>query len=195
MPAFFLKICKNLHFSPISETIFLMIFGFGTYLISEILSLSGILSLLITSIVISHYAFYNLSDIGQQSSGVFFSTFSYLSEAFVFIYLGLCSLLKESDWSISFTAYSFLAVIIARFVGIFLTSAIFKLIYMCFKKKFELDIYELIVIFFSGTIRGAIAFGLVLSVNSKNVKVIKSTCLILVLFTTVVLGGMMGLVI
>jgi NhaP-type Na+/H+ or K+/H+ antiporter len=37
IPALFLKLFKKLHFNPISETVFLMIFGFGTYLISEML--------------------------------------------------------------------------------------------------------------------------------------------------------------
>lgn len=129
LPASFLKVTKYLHFNPINETIFLMFFGMITYLICELLDLSGILGLLVCSILISHYAFYNLSAVGQQSSSAFFSTLSYLSEAFIFIYLGLCSVLRASDWSLSLTLYGLLAVLISRAIAITSTSIIFKAIY------------------------------------------------------------------
>lgn len=54
----------------------------------------------------------------------------------------------------------------------------------------------MLVIFTSGIIRGAIAFGLVLGISSvPNYSVIKTTCLSLVLFTTILIGGLMGLII
>ena len=54
---------------------------------------------------------------------------------------------------------------------------------------------ELLFIWYAGMIRGAIAFGLVLRIGSEfeNRNVIVTTCLTLVLFTTIVFGSTVGL--
>lgn len=46
---------------PIHEIILLFVCGFMTYLVSEMLKLSAIVSLLACGICLSHYAWYNLS--------------------------------------------------------------------------------------------------------------------------------------
>jgi len=62
--------------------------------------------------------------------------------------------------------------------------------------EWEIDQYEIWIIYFAGVIRGAIAFGLVLSLREgKNVTLIKSNTMLLVLLTTIVLGGMMSFII
>ncbi len=190
LPALFLKALPKMQ--GINQTVFLMFFGMMTYLACEALGLSGILGLLVCSILISHYAFYNLSGEGQQSATVFFSTLSFLAEAFVFIYLGLCSLLKDSDWSLSLTGYSLLAVLLSRLLAISVTSLLFRALYRLTGGDYLLDVYDLLVIYFSGSIRGAIAYGLVLSVTSTHASVIKSSCLLMVLVTTILFGASMG---
>lgn len=65
VPALLLKTTYQWSLSSVGETIILLTCGFITYLSSELLHLSGILSLLISSTLMSHYAFYNLSSIGQ----------------------------------------------------------------------------------------------------------------------------------
>lgn len=54
---------------------------------------------------------------------------------------------------------------------------------------------ELLFIWYAGMIRGAIAFGLVLRIGSEfeNRNVIVTTCLTLVLFTTIIFGSTVGL--
>ena len=54
---------------------------------------------------------------------------------------------------------------------------------------------ELLFIWYAGLIRGAIAFGLVLRIDSsfENRNVIVTTCLTLVLFTTIFFGSTVGL--
>lgn len=54
---------------------------------------------------------------------------------------------------------------------------------------------EIYIIYFAGLIRGAIAFGLVLSLRSANFTLIKSNTLLLVLFTTILIGGMMSFIV
>jgi NhaP-type Na+/H+ or K+/H+ antiporter len=64
------------------------------------------------------------------------------------------------------------------------------------KADFKVSIGELVFIWYAGMIRGAIAFGLVLRINSNaspNKHVIVTTALMLVVFTTVVFGSTVGL--
>lgn len=65
LPALFLKASYSLPFCPVAETVVLITCGFLTYLVCELLHLSGILGLLVCSTLMSHYAFYNLSPVGQ----------------------------------------------------------------------------------------------------------------------------------
>jgi len=60
----------------------------------------------------------------------------------------------------------------------------------------NLNIREIIFIWYAGMIRGAIAFGLVLRIHSgtqENREVIVTTALMLVVFTTVFMGSTVGL--
>lgn len=61
--------------------------------------------------------------------------------------------------------------------------------------KKPLTFKELVFIWYAGMIRGAIAFGLVLRVDDffPNKDVIVTTCLSLVVFTTIVCGSTVGL--
>jgi len=55
---------KNFRFltrSPVHEIILVFVTGYMTYMIAETLALSAIVSLLTCGIVMSHYAWYNLS--------------------------------------------------------------------------------------------------------------------------------------
>lgn len=72
------------------------------------------------------------------------------------------------------------------------------LIYLleCCGYKSGISFKQLFFIGYAGLIRGAIAFGLVLRINSEvtNRSVIVTTCLTLVVGTTIVLGATVGLV-
>ena len=58
----------------------------------------------------------------------------------------------------------------------------------------KLTFKELVFIWYAGMIRGAIAFGLVLRIDEgvPNRNVITTTCLALVVFTTIVAGSTVG---
>lgn len=59
----------------------------------------------------------------------------------------------------------------------------------------ELTFKELVFIWYAGMIRGAIAFGLVLKIDDSfpNKDVITTSCLFLVILTTVVCGSTIGI--
>lgn len=85
---------------------------------------------------------------------------------------------------------------IARFASIFLLSGIF---YLVMKKVWDVNIFELAIVWFAGVIRGSVAFALILTIGGKHdteeeqreTQIIKGTVLIMVFLTTIALGGIM----
>lgn len=55
--------------NPISEVVIVYLFGILSYLISEVLDMSGVLTVLVAGIVMAHFNFYNLSMTGQVATG------------------------------------------------------------------------------------------------------------------------------
>jgi len=82
-------------------------------------------------------------------------------------------------------------IMVGRFLGTFVLVSIVRCI--CYDP--QLSLREIIFIWYAGMIRGAIAFGLVLRIDNKyeNKKVIVTTALLLVIFTTVVFGSTVGI--
>lgn len=62
------KKMRFLTVSSIKETLLVFSFGYMAYALAEVLSMSGIISLLTSGIVMAHYAWYNLSPQGKHVS-------------------------------------------------------------------------------------------------------------------------------
>jgi NhaP-type Na+/H+ or K+/H+ antiporter len=115
----------------------------------------------------------------------------YITEAFVFAYLGLTFFsYGELTWSFHLFWVELAIIIFGRLIG---TAGMFTALkFMGYDSGIPLR--ELIFIWYAGMIRGAIAFGLVLRIDSPNRGVIVTTSLALVIFTTVVFGSTVGIV-
>ena len=87
--ALFLKKLKFIKLNRVQEISIIIFFSFISYTLSEIMSLSPIISLLFTGIFMSHYTFYNLTFQSREESTVVVKMISNIAEAFVFTYLGL----------------------------------------------------------------------------------------------------------
>ena len=141
----------------------------------------------------AHYTWYNLSPQGKTAS--FFSSqfLGYAMEAFVFSYLGLTFFSYSTyEWSPKFFMIELVIIMVGRGLGTFGLIGLLRVL----GYKSGIALKELVFIWYAGMIRGAIAFGLVLKINSadsQNKKVIVTTALCLVVFTTVVFGSTVGL--
>lgn len=113
--------------SAIGESSLIISFAMIGYFISEILELSGIVSLLMTAIVMSQYTFYNLSPQGRNTSTVIFSTLGYVAESSVFAYLGVSGVFYMVTQPIcwSFIGSMLLIIIIGRGLAIFISYYVF----------------------------------------------------------------------
>ncbi len=63
-----------------------------SYLVGDVLKLSGILSLFVSAVATSHYALHNISAESRTTTIYSFQTLSYISEGIIFIYCGMDAL-------------------------------------------------------------------------------------------------------
>lgn len=183
-----LKLCK---LNRTQETSLIIFFAFLTYSCTELLGYSPIISLLFCGIILSHYAFYNLSFQSREESCIVSKIMSNIAEGFIFTYLGLTSItISHETFSFTFIFCILLFVLLGRLFAVYGISALFKL--FC-SRMFQFSFSDQGITFSTGCIRGAIAFGLALSMpNEKNKPLLISSTLILVFFTTVLFGAFMS---
>lgn len=189
----YLRSCTK---SSIVESVLIFIFAYLSYIVCEMIALSGIIALLTSGVFMASYAWYNLSVGGRLGSNMIFSFLAFLAEGFVFSYLGLTFFsYKSYPWSYQLILVMMLAILVGRFVGSI--GLIYTLKLCCYERDNpnKMTFKELIFVWYAGMIRGAIAFGLVLRIddNVEYKKLITTTCLTLVVFTTIFFGSTVGL--
>ena len=191
---FFLK--RQIILNRTQEISIILFFAFISYTFSEELGLSPIVTLLFSGIFMSNYAFYNLSFQAREESSVVSRMLSNIAEAFVFTYLGLTLISSiQQSFCLSFIIIEFFVVICGRIFAIFGLSWILNI---CGVKSFHMKTSQKGIMSCAGSIRGAIAFGLAISIETSNKlhkEILVSSTLILVFFTTIVFGALMPLMI
>ncbi len=89
----FAKITKHVWINgyegAIYEIIMLFMFSYCSYLLAEILSLTGIISIFFCGITMAHYAHGNLTKLTQKSLKVVLKMVCLVFEGLIFLYLGL----------------------------------------------------------------------------------------------------------
>ena len=196
--AYMLKyfLTKQIKLNRTQEISIILFFAFISYTFSEELGLSPIVTLLFTGIFISNYAFYNLSFQAREESSVVSRMISNIAEAFVFTYLGLTLIASiQNNFCLSFLIIEFFVVIFGRVFAIFGLSFLIEKLGV---KSFHMKVSQKGIMSCAGSIRGAIAFGLAISIETSNKvhkEILVGTTLILVFFTTIVFGALMPVMI
>lgn len=202
---------KNFRFlntSVVTETFIMIAMALMAYFIATMtvilgLEMSGMIALLVCGIIQAHYAWWNLSPQGKNTSSVTVSFLGQSAEAAVYSYIGISLYFTiPTWWSFSWIIAQSLIVILGRIVGVY---GVFYFFRLFFKKK-TITFWELSFITWGGMIRGAIAFALVMKipyVGSENCHnpeycytkeqydLAVSTCLVLVFVTTLIFGTFM----
>jgi len=145
--------------------------------------------------VMSNYAWYNLSPQGKQSSLTIFKFLGLMVEGGIFCFLGLTFWSYRSNrWSTSLISSQLVIMIIGRAAGtlgvFYLSNALRK------KQSSALSFNEVFYIFYSGLMRGSIAFGLVLKISDDfpDRDIIVTTSLTLIVVTTLIFASTTGAV-
>lgn len=165
------KYWRFISHSPVIETALVFNFGFVAYLIAELLEISGVISILVAGICMSHYLYYNLSQVGRITSGVTLNFIAVFAESFLYVYLGIVVWEAKADgdnprvyWSWTFFIMQIAIIFFSRFVCVFGVAFLFK---FC-KKNWRVNNWELSILWYAGTIRGAIAYALIQSLPNKK---------------------------
>ncbi|OMO99097.1 Na+/H+ exchanger [Corchorus olitorius] len=88
-------IIKTLYFGRHStdrEVALMMIMAYLSYMLAELLSLSGILTIFFCGIVMSHYTWHNVTESSRVTTKHAFATISFIAETFIFLYVGMDAL-------------------------------------------------------------------------------------------------------
>lgn len=171
--------------TPSLEMAFMFIFMYAPYTFAEGIKLSGIMAILFAGLVMSHYTHNNLSSITRITVQQTFRTLSFIAETCVFAYLGMAIFSFKHNFKPSLVICTIILCLVSRAVNIFPLSYVLN-----YFREHKITKRMQFIMWFSG-LRGAIAFALSLNLNYSNETrhVIVTTTLILVLFTTIVLGG------
>ncbi|KAK4771596.1 hypothetical protein SAY87_032128 [Trapa incisa] len=200
-------IIKTLYFGRHStdrEVALMMLMAYLSYMLAELLDLSGILTVFFCGIVMSHYTWHNVTESSRITTKHAFATISFIAETFIFLYVGMDALDIEK-WkaskaspatSIAVSATLFGLVLVGRAAFVFPIANISNLI----KKRdsAKIEFRRQFIIWWAGLMRGAVTIALsysefssssgTSSTSSEDNLMITCT-IIVVLFSTIVFGS------
>ncbi|PIA38317.1 hypothetical protein AQUCO_02800178v1 [Aquilegia coerulea] len=174
-----------------------------SYMLAELLNLSGILTVFLCGIIMSHYAYHNVSDGSKVTTKNSSSTMSNIAETFIFLYMGM-DVLDIEKWNKSNSSFGtslgvhvtiILLICLGRAAFVFPISALANYTNKS-DERTRISLKSQIIIWWAGLMRGAVTIALAFSQftykgeagDSVHATMVKDT-LIIVLFTTVVLGS------
>nr|XP_043610299.1 sodium/hydrogen exchanger 2-like [Erigeron canadensis] len=184
------------------EVSLMILMAYLSYVLAEVFGLSGILTVFFCGIVMSHYAWHNVTINSQVTTKHAFATMSFIAEIFIFMYVGMDSLdvekwkfVKDSPLQ-SFGASAVLLglMMVGRACFVFPISIISNLTTNRMSNKIEFK--QQVTVWWAGLMRGAVSVALAYkkftgsdeqSIQPANALLITST-IIIVLFSTVVFG-------
>lgn len=199
-------IIRTLYFGRHStdrEIALMMLMAYLSYITAEMFELSGILTVFFCGIVMSHYAWHNITLSSQVTTKHTFATMSYISEVFIFLYVGM-DLLDIEKWRFiedspgkSFSASGILVglIMVGRAAFVFPLSLFSNFIRK--NRNEKIKIKQQVTVWWAGLMRGAVSVALAYkkftgsgqTIQPANALLITSTITV-VLFSTVVFGLM-----
>lgn len=198
-------ILKGLYFgrhSTVREIALMMLMAYLSYMLAELLHLSGILTVFFCGIVMSHYAWHNVTENSRITTRHLFSTMSFIAETFIFLYVGMDALdiekWKTSKLSIGtnlmICSSTVLLILLGRAAFVFPLSILSNRANTS-SGRISITFKHQIVIWWAGLMRGAVSIALafkqftysgIVSVPVKATMI--TTTVIVVLFSTMVFG-------
>ncbi|KAK9067662.1 hypothetical protein SSX86_011775 [Deinandra increscens subsp. villosa] len=183
------------------EVALMILMAYLSYITAEVFGLSGILAVFFCGVVMSHYAWHNVTHKSQVTTKHSFATMSYIAEVCIFLYVGMDSL-DVGKWrfvedspgkSIWASIILLVLIMIGRAAFILPISHFSNLIRRDGNEK--IGFKQQFVIWWSGLMRGAVSIALAYkkftgagqTIQPANALLITSTISV-VLFSTIVFG-------
>ncbi|KAF3454379.1 hypothetical protein FNV43_RR04826 [Rhamnella rubrinervis] len=197
---------KKLYFGRHStdrEVALMMLMAYLSYMLAELLNLSGILTVFFCGIVMSHYTWHNVTESSRITTKHAFATLSFVAEIFIFLYVGMDALDIEKWRFVSDSPGTSVAVssILLALVMAGRAAFVFPLSFLSNLAKKnpneKISIGQQVIIWWAGLMRGAVSIALAYNQFTRsghtqlrsNAIMITSTITV-VLFSTVVFGLM-----
>ncbi|KAH3758972.1 sodium/hydrogen exchanger 3 protein [Pelomyxa schiedti] len=185
--AFVMNKFRHLSLSPTFEMTLVVFWAYISYLLADVIHLSGILALFVVAILSSHYHWYSIARTSRITLFYVAGAVSFVAETAVFLSLGL-SLFETDDpfnseeWDFLYILASLLLCFISRAANVIPLSLLLNL----FRKQ-KIPLKHIVVLWFAG-LRGAIALILALSLTTPHARLITNTTYVIVLFTNLGIG-------
>ncbi|KAF4097056.1 sodium/hydrogen exchanger 8 [Onychostoma macrolepis] len=176
----------DLRKTPSLEFGMMIIFAYLPYGLAEGIKLSGIMAILFSGIVMSHYTHHNLSPVTQILMQQTLRTVAFMCETCVFAFLGLSIFSFPHKFELSFVIWCIVLILVGRAVNIFPLSFLLN-----FFRDHKITPKMMFIMWFSG-LRGAIPYALSLHLGLEPIEkrqLIGTTTIVIVLFTILLMGG------
>ncbi|KAH8490977.1 hypothetical protein H0E87_023202 [Populus deltoides] len=197
-------IIKTLYFGRHStdrEFALMILMAYLSYLLAELLNLSGILTVFFCGIVMSHYTWHNVTESSRITTKHAFATMSFIAETFIFLYVGMDALdidkwaesKASAGTSAAVSSTLFALVLVGRAAFVFPIASILN----CVQKRESSKIHfkQQFIMWWAGLMRGAVTIALsynqfasYMRKSPESALMITST-IIVVLFSTIVCGS------
>ncbi|KAF5728438.1 sodium/hydrogen exchanger 4 [Tripterygium wilfordii] len=199
-------ILKTLYFgrhSSIRELSLMVLMAYLSYMLAELFELSGILTVFICGIVMSHYAWHNVTESSRITTRHVFAMLSFIAETFIFLYVGMDALdiekwkMTKLSFGTLMAIYStlILLILLGRAAFVFPLSALSNYMNRRADRIASITVKHQIVIWWAGLMRGAVSIALAfkqftysgVTWDPINATMVTNT-IVVVLFSTLVFG-------
>ncbi|EQC31405.1 sodium/hydrogen exchanger 3 [Saprolegnia diclina VS20] len=168
------------------EVAIYVMFSYLPFSVCNVFDLSGVVAILFTGIAMKHYTCNNLTEEGKATCAKFFNAISYLSEATIFLNLGLAVFSMQQGFHFSFAFWTLFGCLAGRALHVYPLSYVINS-----RKTPERQIPKATqhMLWFSG-LRGALCFALALEwPNELQRHYIINVTMVIVLITLFIGGG------
>jgi NhaP-type Na+/H+ or K+/H+ antiporter len=197
-------VVKKLYFARHStdrEVALMILMAYLSYVMAEVLGLSGILTVFFCGIVMSHYTWHNVTQSSRVTTKHAFATMSFIAETLIFLYVGMDALDMEK-WKFVNTSPGQSVGVSAILLGLVMigrAAFVFPLSFLsnCTRKnKSErIEFKQQVTIWWAGLMRGAISMALAYNQFTRSGHtqqpghaIMITSTISVVLFSTMVFG-------
>ncbi|XP_052621405.1 sodium/hydrogen exchanger 4 isoform X2 [Lactuca sativa] len=90
--------------SSVREIALMILIAYLSYMLAELFELSGILTVFFAGVLMSHYAWHNVTESSRITTKHTFAAMSFIAETFIFLYVGMDALDYE-QWKMSILSF------------------------------------------------------------------------------------------
>eukprot|EP00002_Diphylleia_rotans_P016170 TRINITY_DN313_c0_g1_i1.p1 TRINITY_DN313_c0_g1~~TRINITY_DN313_c0_g1_i1.p1 ORF type:complete len:735 (-),score=160.42 TRINITY_DN313_c0_g1_i1:414-2618(-) len=167
------------------EPVVMLLFGYLSFVVSEIFRVSGIVAIMFTGIVMSHYTERNISRNSSVTIKYALKMLASTTETIVFMYLGISMFSFSHGWDVGFIIFTLIFCAIFRALGTLILTGVANR-----RRVIPVPLIDQFILIYGG-LRGAIAFALayVIPEDVSGRPYMVTTTLMTVLWTVFIQGG------